>query len=103
LGLYVYIVGNIKVKVVLLYREYTPYYARNKREIERVRAARGAGPRTGKRQRGDTEAQNGYVFCMLLGQVAVTDRFQAQLCYVDSNAAELETCKLWPPASAAVA
>jgi len=42
-------------------------------------------------------------FFVLLGQVALTCRFQAQLCYVDFNAAELETCKLWPPASAAVA
>jgi len=33
-------------------------------------------------QRGDTEAQNGYTFCMLLGHVAITCRFQAQLCYV---------------------
>jgi len=30
-------------------------------------------------QRGDTEAQNGYGFCMLLGQVALTGTFQAQL------------------------
>jgi len=35
-------------------------------------------------QRGGTEAQNGYVFCMLLGQVAVTSRFQAQLYYMIS-------------------
>ena len=35
---------------------------------------------------------------MLPGQVALTNKFQAQLCYVDSSAAELETCKLWPPA-----
>ena len=54
-------------------------------------------------QRGDTETQNGNTFCMLLGQVAITCRFQAQLCYVDSNAAELETRKLRPPASAAAA
>jgi len=40
---------------------------------------------------------------MLLGQVALTGTFQAQLCYVDSNAAELETYQLGPPASAAVA
>ena len=54
-------------------------------------------------QRGVSEAQNEYVFCMLLGQVAVACPFQAQLCYVDFSAAELETCKLWPPASAATA
>ena len=34
---------------------------------------------------------------MLLGQVAITCRFQAKLCYVDSNAAELETRKLGGP------
>jgi hypothetical protein len=33
-------------------------------------------------QRGDSEAQNGFTFCMLLGQVALTGTFQAQLCYV---------------------
>jgi len=52
---------------------------------------------------GLSEAQNGCVFCMLLGQMAVTGRFQAQLCYVDFNAAELETYQLGPPASAAAA
>jgi len=43
---------------------------------------------------------------MLLGQVAITGIFQTQLCYVDFkgfNAAELETCQLWSPASAAAA
>jgi len=30
-------------------------------------------------QRGDTEAQSGYGFCMLQGQVALTCRLQAQL------------------------
>ena len=54
-------------------------------------------------QRGLSEAKNGYTFCMLPGQVALTNKFQAQLCYVDSSAAELETCKLQPPASAAAA
>jgi len=44
-----------------------------------------------------------FACCMLLGQVAITCRFQAQLCYVDSNAAKLETRKLRPPASAAAA
>ena len=34
---------------------------------------------------GLSEAQNGYIFCMLLGQVALTGTFQAQLCYVISN------------------
>jgi hypothetical protein len=61
---------------------------------------------TKKYQRGLSEAQNGYTFCMLLGQVALTCRFQAQLCNVDFkdlNAAELETCNLEPPASAAAA
>ena len=53
-------------------------------------------------QRGDTEAQTGFTFCMLLGQVAITGSFKAQLCYVDFDAAELETCQLWPTASAAV-
>jgi len=40
---------------------------------------------------------------MLLGQVALTGTFQAQLCYVDFSAAELETYQLGPPASAAAA
>jgi len=41
---------------------------------------------------------------MLLGQVALTGTFQAQLVrFKDSNAAELETYQLGPPASAAVA
>jgi hypothetical protein len=54
---------------------------------------------------GLSEAQNGYIFCMLLGQVALTGTFQAQLCYVglDFNEAELETCQFGPPASAAAA
>ena len=34
-------------------------------------------------QRGLSEAQNGYTFCMLLGQVAITCTFQVQLCYVE--------------------
>ena len=33
-------------------------------------------------QRGLSEAENGYTFCMLLGQVAIYGTFQAQLCYV---------------------
>ena len=37
---------------------------------------------TVKYQRGDIEAQNGYGLCMLLGQVALTGTFQAQLWYV---------------------
>jgi len=40
---------------------------------------------------------------MLLGQVDLTDKFQAQLWYVGFSAAELETGKLGPPASAAAA
>ena len=47
----------------------------------------------GNLQRGDTETQNGYTFCMLLGQVALTGTVQAQLCYVIFSAAELETGK----------
>jgi hypothetical protein len=35
---------------------------------------------------------------MLTGQVTLTGKFQAQLCYADSNAAELETYQLGPPA-----
>jgi len=34
-------------------------------------------------QRGDTETQNGYTFCMLLGQVALTCPLQALLCFVE--------------------
>jgi len=45
----------------------------------------------------------GMFFCMLLGQVAITCRIQAQLCYVNFKAVKLETCKLGPPASAAAA
>jgi hypothetical protein len=52
---------------------------------------------------GLSEAKSGYPFCMLLGQVALNGTFQAQLCYVDSNAVKLETRKLRPPASAAAA
>ena len=44
--------------------------------------------------------QQWYGFCMLLGQVALTGEFQAQL-WCDSNASELETYQLGPPASAA--
>jgi hypothetical protein len=40
---------------------------------------------------------------MLLGQVALSGTCQAQLYYVDFSAAELETGKLGPPASAAAA
>ena len=45
-------------------------------------------------QWGDTDAQNGYPCCVLQGQVALTCRFQAQLCYACFNAVELKTCKL---------
>jgi len=47
--------------------------------------------------------QKWYGSCMPTGQVALTGKFQAQLWYVDSNAAELETYQLGPPASAAAA
>jgi len=40
---------------------------------------------------------------MLLGHVALSGTFQAQLCYADFSAAELETGQLGPPASAAAA
>jgi len=49
-------------------------------------------------QRGDIEAKNCTVFACPL-----TGTFQAYLCYLDFNAAELETCQLGPPASAATA
>ena len=39
----------------------------------------------------------------LMRQVALPSTFQAQLCYIDFNAAELKTCQLGPPASAAAA
>ena len=45
-------------------------------------------------QRGYTEAQNGYTFCMLLGYGPLTCRFQAQLWYAEFKAVKLETCKL---------
>jgi hypothetical protein len=33
----------------------------------------------------------------LMRQVALPSTFQAQLCYIDFNAAELKTCQLGPP------
>jgi hypothetical protein len=52
---------------------------------------------------GLSETRNGTVFACSQGMGPVTGTFQAQLCYVDFSAAELETCKLGPPASAAAA
>jgi cysteinyl-tRNA synthetase len=46
-------------------------------------------------QRGDTEAQKGYSFCMLLGYGSPNWHVSssALICRADFNAAELETCQ----------